>query len=914
MSSAHPHLTLPLPLLTAINNRANFIAVFPLFCSLPPGPHPLDSSQTHSVTNTRHITLPHTYTHTYKRLYPPMEELIAQQIEQLREEQARLEGQLDAHQQQPGGVTLGVGPVPGTTCERRVAEMPLYRVNNAGPLTMPTAAAAATTIGGVQPLHERLRELDALKRKYQQEAGRAMAGYFAAVSDHPRYEAERKAKLNSARPFSFQSRELLRPPSTRAARVEADRRQQDDKARQDREGFRAAAVPATTFMDKYSLMVEEWGERKAAAHHRASERAAAARDDAAFLRLSAQGLRHTREEIMGAVYDGRTGRPVTRSEQRQRRERAQSADAGSGRGGRRVLVSTQPEDIPLEVRMRLWPAIQDHEQVRHERLKLTALERKDAADAHFRESMPLLSSPAPQRLEAFGIGQPVLAPAAATATLGVGGVPVPGQQPLYAAPVLVPGVPGVPLAPPPPPPAAGIPGGVPGPLAYSPPGVVPRPSSTSVSVPFPTPAPATAAPAVAVRVNPNCTFRPRVKPGVPDFKALWADERARLAEAKRARPTTAPRPFDLQPSARDGIVRGRPTSRAVSLPAAPRAPSAKRSHQKQPPGAVSRNTTAEGAPTATTTTTPSAVPRGTRAHALRTEAVYSRYISASVDGDDATADDEAALREATRRRREVGRRLGGGGYLTDASSAHERVIKEKVRALRAATKESEAAAVARLEEMRARVASLPPLFAEPVGGANDESRARAEAEQAVVGLLKQSGLDAATIRDILVNSGSSGEGEGEGVTATAAAAVDEATAAAATAEVPSGDATDDKPGSPAAAVDIKTKKKSGGGSSDSSSSSNYSSSFDSSFSSSSSSSSSTTAATSPSRTASAAPLLLPSAAPRALSSSSAAPSAVSLLSPALSVPAPVPVPVGAAKVDSDYDDDSFEDSSSSNSD
>lgn len=400
---------------------------------------------------------------------------------------------------------------------------------------------------------------------------------------------------------------------------------------------------------------------------------------------------------------------------------------------------------------------------------------------------------------------------------------------------------------------------------------------------------ATKPPATLQQYNKQLTFKPNLRPGVPNFEALWAKHKADLLATRQRLTATVPQPFQLTPSAKDEKVVGRRLPRhavspshgprrAVSLPVKPKAarrPSpdvpfrGARSSTKVgaaveqmvvPPGSATAATTKADEPA---TAEAASAPRGTRAHAMRTEAIYSRYVNQDGKEVDKVADDDSTYwREVAQRRKEVARRLAP--YVVNHHAEHEQAIEEKVKALRAAQRDSELAARERLSEMKARVSQMPPVFAEPTQ-LNEASKARAEAEQHILESLRETGLDGKTIQNILASAAASNEGSGD--------AKGDADAAPPVAEGEA--ATDSKP------------KKSSSGSSKSSNrygSSDFSSS--SGNSSSSSSDSSSSSAYHPPKK----------------------PAATALQVPAL---IPVPVPLGAKGATAEYSDDSFESSSDS---
>ncbi|KAG5496410.1 hypothetical protein JKF63_02712 [Porcisia hertigi] len=897
-----------------------------------------------------------------------MEELLATQLAELREEQERLEQQLghtalgiphktwrasatsaatEAHQEtrrcvreltaQEASSTTTTAPVTKETAvfidhdgTKRTAQHDDVVGTQGGSPHSPVATGGATRTSW--NYEERLGELESLKRKYESYAREAMNRYFTSVNDYQGYKDRREITKN-VKPFSFEARELVKPLRIREQRAEAESRARDAAATQHRrQPYKATPVPPSTFMNKYALMVEEWCQRKAAIEMMARERARIAKNDAAFVRLSAQGLRSTREGLMGVIY-GPDGKPLTRNELRRR---AQSADVA---GNRRKGTVASCREIPLEVRMRLWPALSDHERVRNERIKFLAKARKSEIDAEVRQVMPLLTSPSPARhADAANSVNASVAALLAAASCGRDGGAAPcygvGQAALSTNPISMPATAGEttvaaaafsPVPPPPPPPAPPLPLQPPGvsspprlaavpppplsvPAPQPPPGVatvVPLPvPSPSVAIPVPPPASIVPQPSVAVlstslppaptvvpttpplppppppppsvgsalpvpppaasaplrappapvtapassvttgaaavvktakqrtqqdgeavwrRYNPHLTFKPNVRPGVPNFEALWAQHKAALAEKKQQHSTTVPQPFDLTPTARDGKIVGRRPMRSVSALGPP--------HRHRSPSSSKRHQATGTSPMPASIATEGGAPRGTRAHALRTEAIYSHYVKQSEERTVTAEGDEQFWRAVAQRRREVRKRLGA--YLVDHHAEHERAITEKVRALRAAMRESEKAAEERLAEMRQRVAAMPPVFAEPVH-LNEQSRARAEVERSILQSLKDTGLDGATIKNIIASSPSAATGTAVDIVDTADAGAADASGPKETAASPiateDGDSKPNEPpsGSTAHSSSSGHVKASRRSSSDSSSSTDSSSSSDSS--------------------------------------------------------------------------------------
>ncbi|KAG5470755.1 hypothetical protein LSCM1_02004 [Leishmania martiniquensis] len=794
-----------------------------------------------------------------------MEELLAAQLAELREEQERLEKQL-------GHTVLGVPLGTRVACSataatemhaesrRCVRELSSHEASSA---TTAVAGAAASTAHNVdghtresperqneadlgrstppppattegaahvkKTCQERLGELESLKRKYEAYARKAMNEYFSAVGDYQGYKERREKSIRHVKPFTFESRELVKPPRIREQRAEADQRARDAPATEyHQRPYKATPVPPSTFMNKYELMVEEWCQRKAAIEMMSRERARIAKEDAAFVRLSAQGLRSTREELMGVIY-GPDGKPVARNELRRR---AQSVDCTADR---RKDAGAPLHDAPIEVFMRLWPAISDHERLRRQRIKFLASLRRSEVDAEVRKAMPLLTSPSPARCYTtdrlagmdinallaaassgnagaasplYGVGQAVLPLKPHPLPVAEAGAPAAAPLPSTVAPPLAAGgaspalraghfsappapTPQLPAcaetaAPPSVPPSSvavvETPSGAsaPLPLPLAPAGPLaapPPPLMTSSAVPPPAaavPLPVTTAPVAASvsagtvgaaarlkaaresaqrgreatlrRYNPHLTFKPNVQPGVPNFEALWAQDKLALAEKKRQYQTTVPEPFALTASARDTKIVGRRAARSASALGPPRR------HRSLPRSKRQKETGTPPMPATAAAELPSSrsgAPRGTRAHALRTQAIYSHYVQQSEERSSTVEGDAEYWKAVAQRQREVRKRLSA--YLIDQRAEHERAIREKVRALRAAMRENEEAAMKRLAEMKQKVAEMPPVFAEPLH-LNEQSKARVEAEKSILKSLKEAGLDGATIKRILASS------------------------------------------------------------------------------------------------------------------------------------------------------------------
>ncbi|EPY17298.1 hypothetical protein AGDE_16331 [Angomonas deanei] len=582
-------------------------------------------------------------------------------------------------------------------------------------------------------LQERLQHLSQLQQKYQKQSQRAVQQYYS--EQNKEYEQRRQKQLK-VKPFSFESTAKMRPTSRRRQRQleeEEATRQQEAAARR----FKGSPVPASTFMNKYDVMVEEWCERKAAAYRVAKEKADIAREEAEYLRASAAELRATRELW--------SRRAQPKKEEPKGKKRAQSA---------RPQVNP---DVPLEVKIKVWPALRDHEQIRRERILFNANKMKKESDEYTRKVMPLRSVPPPVDVNTFLAGGGVVPPPPGTGPYGVGGVdpnaPLPPPSSLLGGPL------------PPPSQYETGPLGIPSPYNYQPPSTSPYPTlpppplvdpitgqpmatntdynnpygTTNPLHPLGTAADGTAPPATTEAtapaespkpeekkkdekppLNKECTFKPNVRPGIPNYDLLWAEHKASLLERKKKKEATKTKPFELTPSERENNKIGRKfVSRAIRGPS--------------PAGPVKRS---KSAPQGR-----KVPPPGTRAHALRTEAVYSRYLREAGPTEE---EEEQAARE--RREREVAKRLKP--YLADNHALCEARLAARVKELREAARENERQAKERLREMKEKVARLPPVFAEP-NELNELTKVRAEAEENIIQILKDSGLDNATIKEIL---------------------------------------------------------------------------------------------------------------------------------------------------------------------
>ncbi|ORC87440.1 uncharacterized protein TM35_000222390 [Trypanosoma theileri] len=720
-----------------------------------------------------------------------MEELLEREIRDLREQQAQLEEELMALD-----VATRRAPCSGGG---------LIDVNTLQP-TAPTIAATreAATVDAAFTLHSvetRLEQLEEMRRRQRRAANRALRNYFTAVSDYPSYQATRERRLQEARGFSFETRELQRSQRIRTRRMleEQQQREQEEQGPQQRlsgeepRQFRASPVPPSTYMNKYALMVEEWRQRRAAVEELALARAERMQEAAAYRQMTAESLRQTRE-VMG----------VRRSD---KPKRAQSASGAETAENRRKVVELR--EIPLEVKMKLWPALEEHQQVRNARIKQRAVERLREMKEEESHRMALLQS-AQQQEPQFGITlaalQQQLGPLPPPVVPVGGPIVAPSTQQGGAPQLTVVG--GVnTTAPTTAPTTMPMPTPVTTTAPLTVPTTMPTTATTTVSMPMPIPTPVTTtmtipvsvpvmttpvttgaaigavtsqpyvptpsvainkdkegtsavtvkkqvegttqphskspSPTVAAKYNKNLTFKPKIRDGVPNFNALWAEERLTLAERKRKKQPTSVQPFNLTTSVKDTVVRGR------SAVLSNRFISSSSTHQRcrsagnktQPIRSVSQHSEKEEK-------NKKIVPKGTRAHAMRTQAVFSKYITSSEAKAPGEPEREEvrALKEAYRRQKIVNARLKE--YVKNSRCNTDAVIKEKVRALRRRTREMEREAAERLEEMRTRVAQIPPIFVEPTH-LHDIAKARAETEKEIMQMLKDSGLDGTTLTAIL---------------------------------------------------------------------------------------------------------------------------------------------------------------------
>ncbi|EAN89065.1 hypothetical protein C3747_120g88 [Trypanosoma cruzi] len=628
-----------------------------------------------------------------------MEELLEREIEDLKQQQQKLEQELMAIDEL-------------SCCMQQSGQ---GDVNNS--LSIPAVletGGGKDAIGDGVSLRERMAQLDELRLRYQRESSRALRRYFDVVSGFPQYQAKRERLLCNPRPFSFESRELQKEQRIRTRRMESEQRQKEQALQQILNyRFKANPVPPSTYMNKYDLMVEEWRQRRAAVEALAIEKAERMKAETELVRISAESMRQVRE-IMGVRHDAKA-------------KRAQSADF-EGRDRRRV---EELREIPLEVKMKLWPALEEHEQVRVERIKQRAAERFNmlkeeearrlapvGATSHVKEQQQHFPA-GPMPLPAVPVGGPIEAVAAsptAPQMILVGNAPAATPGPTTTQPLAQASLP-----------ATGE--------------VAGEKRATSATQP---PLKRRSQSGDKRAYNRNMTFKPRIHGGVPDFKSMWADERLTLAERKRKTQPTEVKSFNLTVSPKETVIRGRPalpTKRFVSA-----------THSRQ----RSRSAASGVKPTQPTSQPvekdKKLVPKGTRAHAIRTRAVFIKYLrAAETDASrESNRDDLKAIREGHERQKVVNARLKE--YLRGTSTNTDAIIKKKVRALRQRSREMEKEAFERLVEMRMRVAQIPPIFVEPTH-LHDIAKTRAETEKEIIHMLEETGMNVGTLATILTAGG-----------------------------------------------------------------------------------------------------------------------------------------------------------------
>ncbi|EKF33407.1 hypothetical protein MOQ_002734 [Trypanosoma cruzi marinkellei] len=629
-----------------------------------------------------------------------MEELLEREIEDLKQQQQKLEQELIAIDEL-------------SCCTQQSGQ---GNVNNSQSIpAILTTGGGSDALGDGVSLRERMAQLEEMRLRYQRESNKALRRYFDVVSGFPQYQAKREKLLRNPRPFSFESRELQKEQRIRTRRMESEHRQKEQALQQLLNyRFKANPVPPSTYMNKYDLMVEEWRQRRAAVEALAIEKAERMKAETELVRLSAESMRQVRE-IMGVRHDAKA-------------KRAQSAGF-EGRDRRRVR---ELREIPLEVKMKLWPALEEHEQVRGERIKQRAAERFNLwkeeearrfapveATSHVKEQQQHLPM-GPMPLPAVPVGGPIGAVAASPAApqmILVGNAPAATTTgPTTTQPLAQTSLP-----------ATGE--------------VAGEKRATSATQ---QPLKRRGQSADKRGYNRNMTFKPRINGGVPDFKSMWADEHLTLAERKRKAHPTEVKSFNLTVSLKENVIRGRSafsTKRFVS---------ATRSRQR------SRSAASEAKPTQPTShpveKDKKLVPKGTRAHAIRTQAVFTKYLrAAETDASrEGNRDDLTAIREGHERQKLVNARLKE--YLRGTSTNTDAIIKKKVRALRQRSREVEKEAFERLVEMRMRVAQIPPIFVEPTH-LHDIAQTRAETEKEIIHMLEETGMNVGTLATILTGGG-----------------------------------------------------------------------------------------------------------------------------------------------------------------
>lgn len=600
-----------------------------------------------------------------------------------------------------------------------------------------------------------VERLDEIRRRHRREAHRTMQRYFSALNNFRDYQERRMEKLRNVQPFSFEARELRRPRGIHARRMEEDRlKREQEEQRELNRRFKSNPVPPSTYMNKYDLMVEEWRQRRVMVEALAAEKAERIREEKEFMQLCVSGLRNVRE-VMGA-----------------RRQRRSESDYSRGHNARDCRQVSEIRDVPVEVALKLWPAIEEHEQIRVERIKQRAVHQMEEVKAE--ESQRVAAAEQTGRTQPwFGMTpveflqlhqrqqqQQVQQQGDRAANI----VPVSG-------PVVTVSSQHTATAPPP---SSAVPSSSPptGVLVMAP---LSKPEvSGGVSESKEDKTPKRRSRSTSAKRNPNLTFKPKIRGGVPNFEALWAEERLALAERKLKRQPTQVEPFKLTVSGKEEVIRGRPLHRKKQQRpgSATRPARRKRSVPKPPEGK-------EGSSGGTGETEDKrglSVPKGTRAHAMRTQAVFERYITAAEakQYQDKRSEETAALKEAYQRQKRVNARLKE--YLKSTQVNTDDVIRKKVTELRRLGREAEREAAEQLNEMLSRVVQIPPIFVEPVH-LHSAAKVRAETEKEILRLLKESGVDGGTLSAIIQGCADASDDDnaaGADNAATAAAAAGEA--------------------------------------------------------------------------------------------------------------------------------------------
>lgn len=532
--------------------------------------------------------------------------------------------------------------------------------------------------GGGVSLAGQTELLGELRRRHQRETNRAMRRYFDVVSNFSDYQARREKMLRRARPFSFEARELRKNQRIQTRRMEEERRQREQALEQTlNHRFKATPVPPSTYMNKYSLMVEEWRQRRMAMETLAGLKAERIKRESEFLRLSAESLRYVRE-----------GMGVRSDESRRRASRAKD-----GSKDRRRVVELR--EIPLAVQLKLWPALEEHEQVRKERIKQWAAERLGELQADGARRSSLFQ----------GIQQP--------------------QQPQQQLEVQQAGTVEVaaPHEPSVPTPSAAI-------------GV----GEKTVPLPAQQLSQKAGENGEATRYNRHLTFKPKVRGGVPDFHTIWAEDRLAMAERRRRHRPTVVQPFNITVCPKDTIVRGRSGVAQRRFLLTPRTPQRCRSAVHNAPPQRSASLPSDGKK--------KRVSKESHARKVRAPSVASKSIGNLKEKrvKELNQNELEVMKEARRRQKRVNARLKE--YLKAIHVNTDALIREKVQALRQRNREMEREATERLREIQARVAQKPPIFLDIAQSCGIE-KARLETEKEIMQMLKASGVCDSTLAAIM---------------------------------------------------------------------------------------------------------------------------------------------------------------------
>lgn len=620
-------------------------------------------------------------------------------------------------------------------------------VSAASKFSDPNVGAASTTNLPSKSIVTTADRASVLK---QLQASRMMAlnNYFNAMTNYPNYDERRRKMMEEGliKPFSFEQREAAKPKSARQRRLEEDRNEKAlaEVAAYENGCFKAHAVPPSTFLNKYELMVQEWCARKEAIRAIAEDKANRMKEEEAVLYRYANSFKEAKEKA----------------------KRARSAEIDA------KFKPFKAKDVPTEIKEKKWPSFAEQEADRQRRIRaraealLAVSHRPPRMEAAHRESQQQVP----------GGMMPVAQGAGAMATTAIPGAEVNLNQNNLVGIV------------------GAATGGIPSHMDRADalgccPAQAHGPSSICLCECHKRTAHAREV-AEAQRIlsqhNPNFTFQPNVRTDVPDFEYLWAKDRLEMAKRKSHKPPTQPQTFNLTVTrdSKERIIREVEVDRArreadimtkTLLPmgrvaVAPRTSSASRYHALAnnnnnngnmgtnrllieeitpivPEGFMSREqyeaaynealartyrTTEDG----TITFEPKAPrPAGTRAHMMKCEAAYQRLDSKRRE------EEIRGAEEAIVKQRQAAINKKVQQYLPPSQKRdNERKIEQKRRQF----EEQSAEANKRLKEMKRSIANRPPIFVEPFG-VTDMIKAKATTEEEVMRLLKETGLDQRTL-------------------------------------------------------------------------------------------------------------------------------------------------------------------------